>query len=176
MKLTAGRHRAAAGAPCPLADLAALIGADAPLLPERAPAIVVASGGRRVAAWCDPLLGQENRRETARPSLHRWHGYLGGAILGDGGSHLLLDPAAAHAREAQHAQAGGRRSQSRTSACRRRCSSSRTLTGPRDCSDSLERAGYRVETRRDGGYSVQLADGVGVLDDEHLRRHADVRL
>jgi len=53
MKLNGQRHRAAAGASVPLADLAALIGADAPLLPERAPAIVVASGGRRVAAWCD---------------------------------------------------------------------------------------------------------------------------
>jgi CheY-like chemotaxis protein/chemotaxis signal transduction protein len=79
----------------PLADLAALVGGDAPTLAERPPAIVVTSGGRRVAASCDRLLGQEEIVvKPLGPLLASVKGYLGAAILGDGRVALLLDPAA----------------------------------------------------------------------------------
>ena len=43
----------------PLCDIADLVGASASPLPERSPAIVVSAGGRRVAAACAGLLGEE---------------------------------------------------------------------------------------------------------------------
>jgi len=77
-----------------LADLADLIGASSPALPLRAPAIVVTSGGRRVAAACDRLIGEDE--VVVKPIgalLPSARGYLGAAILGDGRIALLLDPA-----------------------------------------------------------------------------------
>ncbi len=76
-----------------LADLAALIGAPAPALPPGSPAIIVTAGGRRVAAACDRLLGQEE--VVVKPLgalLASARGYLGAAILADGSVALLLDP------------------------------------------------------------------------------------
>jgi two-component system, chemotaxis family, sensor kinase CheA len=76
-----------------VADLADLIGAKAPALATGSPAIVVTAGGRRVAATCDRLLGQD---EVVVKPLGRLlasaRGYLGAAILGDGRVALLLDP------------------------------------------------------------------------------------
>jgi two-component system chemotaxis sensor kinase CheA len=78
-----------------LADLADLIGAPAPPLPAGSPAIIVTAGGRRIAATCDRLLGQDE--VVVKPLgalLASAPGYLGAAILGDGRVALLLDPAA----------------------------------------------------------------------------------
>ena len=76
-----------------LADLADLIGAAAPALPAGSPAIVVAAGGRRIAATCDRLLGQDEVVVKSLGSLlAAGGGYLGAAILGDGRIALLLDP------------------------------------------------------------------------------------
>ena len=47
------------GRSLPVADVAAVIGAAAPPLGERSPAIVVSAGGRRVVTTCDALLGTE---------------------------------------------------------------------------------------------------------------------
>ena len=77
-----------------LADLADLIGAAAPALPAGSPALIVSSGGRRIATTCDRLLGQDE--VVVKPLgalLASAHGYLGAAILGDGRVALLLDPA-----------------------------------------------------------------------------------
>jgi two-component system chemotaxis sensor kinase CheA len=83
------------GRSVPLVDVAALVGAAAPALRERAPAIVVSAGGRRVAAACDALLGEEEVVvKPLGPLLESIDGYLGGAILGDGRIALLLEPAA----------------------------------------------------------------------------------
>jgi two-component system chemotaxis sensor kinase CheA len=77
----------------PLADLAELLGARADPLPGRAPAIVVSAAGRRIAATCDALLGQEEVVVKSHgPFLASLNGYLGAAILGDGRIALLLDP------------------------------------------------------------------------------------
>jgi two-component system chemotaxis sensor kinase CheA len=141
----------------PLSDLAALIGADAPLLVDRAPAIVVTSGGRRVAAWCDRLLGQEEIVvKPLGPLLASVQGYLGGAILGDGRIALLLDPAVL-------TRAKPRTRKPRTSkplAAEAAASLQRLAPKVLVVEDSytvrelqrsiLEAAGYRVETARDG--------------------------
>jgi two-component system chemotaxis sensor kinase CheA len=81
------------GSSVQLADLADLIGAPAPPLPAGSPAIIVTAGGRRIAATCDRLLGQDE--VVVKPLgalLASASGYLGAAILGDGRVALLLDP------------------------------------------------------------------------------------
>jgi two-component system, chemotaxis family, sensor kinase CheA len=81
------------GSSVQLADLADLIGATAPPLPAGSPAIIVTAGGRRIAATCDRLLGQDE--VVVKPLgalLASASGYLGAAILGDGRVALLLDP------------------------------------------------------------------------------------
>lgn len=78
----------------PLFDIAALVGATVPDLRAGAPALILTVGGRRAAASCDALLGEE---EVVVKQLGSWVGrspYLGAAILGDGRIALLLEPAA----------------------------------------------------------------------------------
>ena len=149
------------GRSVPLSDLADLIGGASPALPSRAPAIVVTSGGRRVAATCDRLLGEDEVVVKALGSLlPSARGYLGAAILGDGRIALLLDPA----------------SLARTTSSRRR---RRPDAGPavidrpapkvlvvedsytvRELQRSiLEAAGYRVETARDGQEGLERVVG-----------------
>ena len=135
----------------PLADLATLVGGEAPVLAERSPAIVVASGGRRVAAWCDRLLGQEEI--VVKPLgtlLASAQGYLGAAILGDGRIALLLDPAAL-----TRAKPRGRKRRTPEAAPSVRLSPKVLVVEDsytvRELQRSiLEAAGYRVETARDG--------------------------
>jgi two-component system chemotaxis sensor kinase CheA len=84
------------GTSIPFCDLADLLGADAPPLALRAPAIVVTSARGRVALACDHLIGQsEVIVKALGPLLASVSGYLGAAILGDGRVALLIDPAAA---------------------------------------------------------------------------------
>jgi two-component system chemotaxis sensor kinase CheA len=82
------------GRSIPLADLADLAGFEAPPVRERAPAIVVTAAGRRVAAACDALLGEEEVVvKSLGPLLASHTRFLGVTILGDGRIALLLDPA-----------------------------------------------------------------------------------
>ena len=82
------------GQPFPLADIARLLGADAPPLPLAAPAIVITAGGSRVVLACDTLLGgEEVAVKPLGPLLAGAERYLGAAILGDGRIALLLEPA-----------------------------------------------------------------------------------
>jgi two-component system chemotaxis sensor kinase CheA len=137
------------GRSVPLADLAALIGGAASPLAARAPAVVIASGGRRVAAWCDHLLGQEEIVvKPLGPLLASVRGYLGGAILGDGRIALLLDPAAL-----TRAKPAVRKPQAVAPAARvaRKVLVVEDSYTVRELQRSiLEAAGYRVETARDG--------------------------
>jgi two-component system chemotaxis sensor kinase CheA len=81
------------GRSLPLVDLAEALGADASPLPGGSPAIVVAGGTRRLAVACDRLLREEEvLLKGLGPLLAGVHGYLGAAILGDGGIALVLDP------------------------------------------------------------------------------------
>lgn len=78
----------------PVADVADLVGARAPLLDDRPPALVIAAGGRRTVAMCDAVLGAEELViKPLSPLFGGLDGYLGTAILGDGRIALLADPA-----------------------------------------------------------------------------------
>jgi two-component system, chemotaxis family, sensor kinase CheA len=83
------------GQSLPLFDLAGLVGfGSAPDPPRHAPALIVSATGRRIAAVCDLLIGeQEVVVKSLGPLLASVRGYLGAAILGDGRIALLLDPA-----------------------------------------------------------------------------------
>jgi two-component system, chemotaxis family, sensor kinase CheA len=80
------------GQSLPLADIAKLLGADAPPLHVASPAIVVTAGGYRVVIACDTLLGGEEVAVKPLGPLVASEGYLGAAILGDGRIALLLEP------------------------------------------------------------------------------------
>ena len=144
------------GASVSLADLAVLVGADAPPLHDRAPAVVVSASGRRIAALCDRLLGQE---EVVVKRLGRLldgvSGYMGAAILGDGTIALLLDPTSlvrAPRRTAPQTKAAPRNGAGRKT--ERRAPKVLVVEDSftvRELQRSiLEAAGYRVETARDG--------------------------
>ncbi len=83
------------GRSLPVVDLAAVIGADAPPLPPRPAALVLTAEGRWLAVACDALLGEEEVVvKPLGPLLAGVGGYLGAAILGDGGIALLVEPGA----------------------------------------------------------------------------------
>ena len=83
------------GRSLPVVDLAAVIGADAPPLPPKPPALVLTADGRWLATACDALLGEEEVVvKPLGPLLAGVSGYLGAAILGDGGIALLIEPGA----------------------------------------------------------------------------------
>jgi two-component system, chemotaxis family, sensor kinase CheA len=140
------------GRSVPLVDLAALIGCDAPPLARRAPAIVIVSGGRRVAAWCDRLLGQEEIVvKPLGPLLASVKGYLGGAILGDGRIALLLDPTALTRAKPSVPKAGGGAIVDPARQLGAKVLVVEDSYTVREMQRSiLEAAGYRVETARDG--------------------------
>lgn len=77
-----------------LSDLAQAIGAHATDLAQGPQALVMGEAGGRVAVACDRVLGEE---EVVVKSLGTVMaavpGYLGAAILGDGGIMLIVDPA-----------------------------------------------------------------------------------
>jgi two-component system, chemotaxis family, sensor kinase CheA len=82
------------GRTLPVADVAALVGAAAPPLAARSPALVVSAAGRRAVASCDAVLGEEEVViKPLSPLFGGLEGYLGTAILGDGRIALLLEPA-----------------------------------------------------------------------------------
>jgi len=82
------------GQSLPLFNLADLVGSPPSEPPRHAPAMIIAASGRRIAAVCDLLIGeQEVVVKSLGPLLGSVRGYLGAAILGDGRIALLLDPA-----------------------------------------------------------------------------------
>ena len=77
-----------------LVDLADIIDAVMPVLSDAPQAVIVSSSGRRVAVSCDRIVAeQEVVVKSLGPLLDDVPGYLGAAILGDGGIALILDPA-----------------------------------------------------------------------------------
>jgi two-component system chemotaxis sensor kinase CheA len=138
------------GQSLPLWDLADLVGAEAPDPPEHSPALIVSASGRRIAAVCDLLVGeQEVVVKSLGFLLRSLSGYLGGAILGDGRIALLLDPAAL-----VRAPARNRR---KPEPMKRAPSDPPKVLVVEDSftvrelqRSILEAAGYRVETAREG--------------------------
>jgi two-component system chemotaxis sensor kinase CheA len=149
------------GQPIPLEDLADLRGSDAPMLPERAPAVVVASGGRRVAVGCDRLFGEEEvLLGTMSPLLGGAEGYLGTAILGDGTIALVLDPAALVRGGTPRRRAQAPAETTRETPRVLVVEDSFTV---RELQRSiLEAAGYRVETARDGREALARVAANGI--------------
>jgi two-component system chemotaxis sensor kinase CheA len=143
----------------PLADLAQLVGASAPPAAARAPAIVLQSSGRRVAAVCDAFLGEEEVVvKSLGPLLASLSIYLGAAILGDGRIALLLDPGVLVRR-------AGERTATPSNAVATVTASERAVRTVLVVEDSLavrelqrsilEAAGYHVETARDGREAME---------------------
>jgi two-component system, chemotaxis family, sensor kinase CheA len=92
--LESRRSVAIRGRTLPVTDFAALVGAAAPSLAERSPALVISVGGRRVVAACDVLRGEEEVVvKPLGPLFDNVGGYLGAAILGDSRIALLVEPA-----------------------------------------------------------------------------------
>jgi two-component system, chemotaxis family, sensor kinase CheA len=148
------------GDPVPAADLADVLGADAPALPGTPRAVVMAAGGRRLAALCDRLLGQEEVVVNGLlPPLDRLPGYLGTAVLGDGRIALVLDAAAL-----VQGDRGGRRRATAQSLATSAPEPSKVLVVEdsftvRELQRSiLEASGYAVETAENGRHALSLLD------------------
>jgi two-component system chemotaxis sensor kinase CheA len=146
------------GKSLPVTDFAALIGARAPALGDRRPALVIAVGGRRAIATCDALLGQEEVViKPLGPLLAGVEGYLGAAILGDGRIALLVEPTML-SRESRHIPETAAPSAVAGSATAPKVLVVEDSFTVRELQRSiLEAAGYPVTTARDG------RDALGVL-------------
>jgi two-component system, chemotaxis family, sensor kinase CheA len=147
-----------------LADLAQLVGADpAPQVP-RAPVVVLAASGRRVALVCDALLGKEEVVvKSLGPLLSSLSMYLGAAILGDGRIALLVDPAVLVRASAQPRAAVVVAPVAEASAPRLLVVED-SLTIRELQRSILEAAGYRVQTARDGRDALTYINGDGAID------------
>lgn len=157
-----------------LVDLSDLVGAEAPAFGAHAPAIVVASGGRRTAAVCDALLGEE---EVVVKTLGILHGdvggYLGAAILGDGRIALLLDPSAlTRAPARKRAPRAGDPAAARGKTAQKVLVVEDSFTVRELQRSILEAAGYRVETARDGREGLEKL----LRDDEISLVVADIEM
>jgi two-component system chemotaxis sensor kinase CheA len=142
------------GRPLPLADVAVLLGAQAPPLSSRPHALVLSVPGRRVGVVCDALLGEEEVVvKPLGPLLASVGGYLGAAILGDGRVALLVEPSAL---------ARGRPDRVVRPAANRPAEVPRILVVEdsftvRELQRSiLETAGYQVVTARDGAEALRV--------------------
>lgn len=145
------------GRSLPVTDLAALLGAAAPPLPDRSPGIVITSGGRRAVVTCDTLLGAEEVViKPLGPLLADVPGYLGASILGDGRIALLVEPATL--------TGGSRRAPGPAAPAAEPSAAPRVLVVEdsftvRELQRSiLEAAGYPVVTARDGREALQVID------------------
>jgi two-component system chemotaxis sensor kinase CheA len=166
LSLTGRKALELRGSSIPFGDLADLLGADAPPLPPRAPAIIVAAAGRRVALACDRLIGEsEVVVKPLGPLLGSVTGYLGAAILGDGRVALLLDPSSATAT------GPGMRQSVAVAATPIEPGLSRTLLVVEDSfmvrelqRSILEAAGYRVVTAKHGLEALEVLGAHSEID------------
>ncbi len=137
-----------------LADLAEVIDAEAPELRPRPQAMVVTSSGRRAGILCDQILEeQEVVVKGLGPLLTGLGGYLGAAIMDDGGIALILDPAALTKRHALGRTV--RRSSKHDVAPPKVLVVDDQFTVRELQRSILEAAGYRVETARDGDQALR---------------------
>jgi two-component system chemotaxis sensor kinase CheA len=143
----------------PVFDLAALIGPAGAQPARHAPAMIISASGRRIAAVCDLLIGEEEVVvKSLGPLLAPVRGYLGAAILGDGRIALLLDPAtlvrgprATHAPPAPAAEP--------VPAAHPKVLVVEDSFTVRELQRSiLEAAGYHVVTARDGRDALRCLD------------------
>jgi two-component system, chemotaxis family, sensor kinase CheA len=142
----------------PVADVAALLGAEAPPLGGRSPALVVSAGGRRALAVCDAVLGEhEALVKSLGPLFRGIEGYLGAAILSDGRIALLVEPLAL-TRGAAHAPRVSAPDAAEPVAAPKVLVVEDSFTVRELQRSILEAGGYPVVTARDG------RDALGVID------------
>ena len=146
------------GQALPVADVAVLLGAEAPPLGEQSPALVVSAGGRRAVAACDAVLGEhEALVKPLGPLLGGIEGYLGAAILGDGRIALLVEPLML-TRGPRHAQRAAAPDAAPPVAAPKVLVVEDSFTVRELQRSILEAGGYPVVTARDG------RDALGVID------------
>jgi two-component system chemotaxis sensor kinase CheA len=146
-----------------LAGLADLLGATPPPPAPRAPAVVLAASGKRIAVTCDALLGEEEVVvKPLGPLLASLSLYLGAAILGDGRIALLVDPAVLM-RAAARRRAGATHADAETSAPKVLVVED-SLTIRELQRSILEAAGYRVQTARHGRDALTYIDRDDAID------------
>jgi two-component system, chemotaxis family, sensor kinase CheA len=145
-----------------LADLAELVGAAAPDLPERPDAVIVSSVAGRVGVICDRILGEEEVVvKSLGALLANVSGYLGAAIMGDGSVALILDPASLVRRQG----GGPARLQVAEEAPAAVVLVVDDQFTVRELQRSiLETAGYRVETARNGREALSELTGSSDVD------------
>jgi two-component system chemotaxis sensor kinase CheA len=138
-----------------LADLAEIIVSAAPPLPQQPQAVILTSSGRRVAAVCDRIVGeQEVVVKSLGPLLHDVAGYLGAALMGDGRIALILDPAFVTKMQPRGASAAVTPQVMDLPSKVLVVDDQFTV---RELQRSiLEAAGYRVETARDGREALTM--------------------
>jgi two-component system chemotaxis sensor kinase CheA len=146
------------GQALPVADVAALLGAEAPPLSEQSPALVISAGGRRAVAMCDAVLGQhEAIVKSLGPFFGGIEGYLGAAILGDGRIALLVEPLVL-TRGAPHALSRGAPPAAAPAAPPRILVVEDSFTVRELQRSILEAGGYPVLTARDGREALKVID------------------
>jgi two-component system chemotaxis sensor kinase CheA len=159
------------GDPVAVADLAELVGGMPAPASAHPPAIVVRASGRRVAAICDSLLGNDEVVVKALgPLLDSLSMYLGAAILGDGRIALLVDPAKLVQSAARRGGAVAQTGKPAEAAPE----ASKEVTSVLVVEDSLavrelqrsilEAAGYRVETAHDGQEALDRLERDETID------------
>jgi two-component system chemotaxis sensor kinase CheA len=155
------------GRSIPLADLAQLMGDSAEAHAPQAPVVVLTASGKRIAAICDALHGEEEVVvKPLGPLLSSLSMYLGAAILGDGRIALLVDPAALVRASTRQRDAGA----AEPVASAAEPSAPKVLVVEdsltiRELQRSiLQAAGYRVQTARDGRDAMTHLDRDDEID------------
>jgi two-component system, chemotaxis family, sensor kinase CheA len=142
------------GRPLPVADVAVMLGAQAPPLSSRPHALVITVPGRRVGVVCDALLGEEEVVvKPLGPLLAGVGGYLGAAILGDGRVALLAEPSALARGRPDHVV---RPAVTRPAEVPRILVVEDSFTVRELQRSILETAGYQVVTARDGAEALRV--------------------
>jgi two-component system chemotaxis sensor kinase CheA len=150
----------------PMGDLASLIGASAPPLPDQPSTLIVATSNRRLAVACDHVIGDEELViKPLGPILAKVPGYLGTAMLGDGRIVLVLDP-----KHLVKMPSGASGAPTRALIPPEPKATRRVLVvddqfSVRELQKSiLETAGYRVDTARDGTDALARLRANGHID------------
>jgi chemotaxis protein histidine kinase CheA len=147
------------GRSLPVTDVAAVVGARAPPLGDRSPAIVVSGDGQRAVVTCDTFFGTAEV-EVKPLGLADGAGYLGAAFLGDGRIALLVEPATLTRGSPRGAETAAPPA-APVPAAPKVLVVEDSFTVRELQRSILEAAGYPVVTARDG------RDALAVLDRDH---------
>jgi two-component system chemotaxis sensor kinase CheA len=148
-----------------LADLARVIGAEASELTAGSRALIVGSASTMVAFACDAIHGEQE--VVVKPlgfALDKVPGYLGAAVLGDGGILLVLDPAFLIRQAATPSAAARPNAPEATTGPPRILVVDDQFTVRELQRSILGAAGYSVETACDGREALEALAERGTVD------------